>query len=326
MVRSFTQRLKAAFFPSRRKMGFDTPETERKGLVISLCILAASVLWFAFSMKETYTQVIDFPTVIIDLPSDKALVNLPPSSIRAQVEGEGVQVLRLFYNPPTVSIEATPGEIDLLLVVSEAAGNVSLQSVTPRNMSVVLENRVYKKVPVVAELDVQLAAGFWLLGDIRTSPDSVTVSGAASIMENITSWKTQRRQLGVLSDSLAATISLSDSLRGLVDLSIPEVSVYADVQEFTQASREIPVRALGLAEGKDVTFSPSTVTVTYLVPLSQFDASLKADDFYAFVPYSETVRDENGLVYPMLHFPDGLHIRESKLNPSGIRYYDIQND
>lgn len=307
-------------------MGFESPETERKGFVISLCILAASVLWFAFSMQETYTQVIDFPTEIRDLPGDKALVNLPPSTIRAQVEGEGVQVLRLFYNTPTVPISATPGDIDLLLVVAEAAGNVSLQSVTPRLTSIVLEDRVYKKVPIVPELDVQLAPGFWLLGEVRTSPDSVTISGAASIMESITSWKTQRRKLGVLSDSLAATIALSDSLQGLVDLEFPDVFVTANVQEFTEASREIPVRALGLSEGKDVTFSPSSVTVTYLVPLTQYDASIRAEDFYAFVPYSETIRDENGLVYPMLHLPVGLHIRESKLSPSGIRYYDIQND
>jgi len=294
--------------------------------VITLCILAASVLWFAFSMQETYTQVIEFPTEIENLSADKALSTLPPSSVKVQVEGEGVQVLRLFYNPPILPINVEPGELDLLLVASEVVKNVSLQTITPRSVTISVEDRVFRRVPVIPAINVELARGFWMIGTIHVSPDSVTISGAASIVEGITEWKTKARQLGSLSDSLDAMVQLSDSLAGLIQIGVPEVRATATIQEFTEATRTIEVRAIGLAEGENVSFVPSKVEVTYQVPLVQYDASLAADDFYVFVPYSDTRRDEQGLVYPMLHLPDGFAIREARIDPPGLRYYDIRNE
>jgi len=39
----------------------DEPEPGPRGFVITLCILTACLLWFAFSMQETFLQVIDMP-------------------------------------------------------------------------------------------------------------------------------------------------------------------------------------------------------------------------------------------------------------------------
>jgi YbbR domain-containing protein len=326
MSRSISSRIRSAIFPVRRDSGFESPEPEHKGLVITLCILAASVLWFAFSMQETYTQVIEFPTEVQNLSADRALSSLPPTSVRVQVEGEGVQVLRLYYNPPVLPIAVEPGEQDLLLVASEVVKNVSLQTITPRSVFISVEDRVFRKVPVVPAINVELARGFWMIGDMSVFPDSVTISGAASIVAGIEEWKTKKRQLGELSDSLNAMVQLSDSLAGLVQIGATEVRVTANIQEFTEASRTIEVRAIGLAEGENVSFVPSKVQVTYQVPLSQYDLSLAAEDFYVFVPYADTRRDEQGLVYPMLHLPEGLAIREARIDPPGLRYYDIRND
>ena len=326
MSGSIASRIRSVFSPSRRDLRFESNEPEHKGLVITLCVLAASVLWFAFSMQESYTQLIEFPTQIVDLPGDKALKQLPPATLKVQVEGEGVQVLRLFYNPPIVSISAQSGELDLFLIASEAVNNVSIQSVTPRTTSINIEDRVFKRVPVREAIDIQLANGFGMIGNFVISPDSVTISGARSIIEGISEWRTDHRRLGSLSDSLDAMISLSDSLNGLVQLDRTEVRVKANIQEFTEAMRSVEVRSIGLAENQQVRFVPSTVEITFQVPLSQYDAALTAPDFYVFVPYSDTQRDEQGLVYPMLHAPEGLTIREARINPSGLKYYDVRND
>ena len=326
MSRSFASRIRSVFSPNRRNTRFDSNDPEHKGLVVALCILAASVLWFAFSMQESYTQVIEFRTQVIDLPGDKALTVLPPSTLKVQVEGEGVQVLRLFYNPPIVPISATPGELDLFVIASEAVNNVSIQSVTPRNARIDIEERVFKRVPIREDIDIQMANGFGMIGDFVISPDSVTISGASSIVDGISEWRTSRRTLGALSDSLDAMIALSDSLGGLIQLERTEVRVKANIQEFTEATRNVEVRSIGLAENQQVRFVPSTVEIKFLVPLSQYDAALSAPDFYVFVPYSDTQRDEQGLVYPMLHSPDGLTIREARIDPLGLKYYDVRND
>jgi hypothetical protein len=127
-------------------------------------------------------------------------------------------------------------------------------------------------------------------------------------------------------DSLHAPVALSDSLAPLLEMDISEVIVHADIQAFTEARRIVPVQAVGLPAGVEVTFEPPVVEVTYQVPLSQYDAVMEADAFYAFVPYSDIVRDVQGRVFPMLRLPEGMEVRSPRFEPEILRYYDIRED
>ncbi|MDA0379051.1 MAG: hypothetical protein O2899_06125, partial [Bacteroidetes bacterium] len=107
---------------------------------------------------------------------------------------------------------------------------------------------------------------------------------------------------------------------------VTEVRVVADIQAFTEARRSVDVRATGLPPGVRVTFSPAVVDVVYQVPLSQYDRVLQTQDFYAFVPYDDILRDAQGRVFPMLHVPDGLDVRSPRFEPESLRYYDVRRD
>ena len=99
------------------------------------------------------------------------------------------------------------------------------------------------------------------------------------------------------------------------------VSLQADVVRFTSGTREINVRVKGGPVQEPFTFEPGTTTVTYNVPLFQFDAALEATDFYAFVSYDEIMADTTGNVYPIVQLPDGLLLREVHIFPNAFRYY-----
>ena len=299
---------------------------KHKGWVVTLCILASCVLWFAFSMQENYIQVLDFPTEVQNLPDDMALAATPPSVVRIQLEGEGIQILRLYYNPPAVPIDVASGEVDLALAAPEIIKSVSVQTVTPRTVSLAVEDRIERRVPIEPRINMEFAPGYRMIGRVRATPDSVTVSGARSIGSGITSWPTETRNLGEMRESLNATVALSDSLAPLLVLERADVQVTADIQAFTEARRTGEVRALGLPPGVRVTFSPAVVDVIYQVPLSQYDEVLAAEEFYAFVPYLDILRDTQGLVFPMLHLPDGFDVRSPRFEPESLRYYDVRRD
>ena len=326
MNRTVSSRFRALFAPSNRGGRFEQEEPHHRGAVVTFCVFAACVLWFAFSMQETYTQVIELPTEVQNLPADQALVVELPTSVRVQVEGEGVQILRLYYNPPTIPIDASGGDVDLFLIAPEIVNNVSLQTVTPRQIRVPLEDRVTKTVPVVPNVTVQYAPGHQMVGPMSVYPDSIRISGAQSIVAGIQEWQTEARNLGSLADSLNAIIALSDTLSGLVDLEVSEVNVRGDIQEFTEARRSVRVRLTGAREGQTVSFVPETVEVIYQIPLSQYDASMDAEDFYAFVPYSDILRDELGRVYPMVHAPQDLIVPQARVEPTFLGYYETQNE
>lgn len=325
MSQSIITRIQSLVIPDTDRNA-DDDSKRTKTWVVSLCVLASCVLWFAFSMQEEYVQVLEFPTELRNLPEDKALAAVPPQSVRVQLEGEGIQILRLYYNPPAMPIDVTSTSVDLGMTAPEIVKNVSIQTVTPRSVTLAVEDRVWRRVPVEPRVSMEFIAGYRMIGQVTALPDSVTITGARSIVEGITSWPTERRNLGAMRDSLHAPVALSDSLSPLLEMDIPEVIVKADIQAFTEARRIVPVRPVGLPTGVEVTFEPAVVEVTYQVPLSQYDAVMEADAFYAFVPYSDIVRDMQGRVFPMLHLPEGFEIRSPRFLPESLRYYDIRQD
>lgn len=325
MSQSIITRIQTLFAPDSDRRG-DEDSTRTKGWVIALCVLASCILWFAFSMQEDYVQVLEFPTELTNLPADKALAATPPRTVRIQLEAEGIQILRLYYNPPTMPIDVSGGEVDLGLAAPEIVKNVSIQSVTPRTVALAVEDRITRRVPVQPRINMEFSPGYRMIGRVTAYPDSVSISGARSIIENIVSWPTETRNLGAMRDSLHAPVALSDSLAPLLDMEVTEVIVKADIQAFTEARRMVPVRPVGLPAGVEVTFEPAVVQVIYQVPLSQYDDVMEAEAFYAFVPYADILRDTLGRVFPMLHLPEGLEVRSPRFEPESLKYYDVRED
>lgn len=317
--------LKSLF--SRRELlsSRDEPEPGPKGFVIALCILTASLLWFAFSMQETYLQVIKMPVQVNELPEGRSLLNLPPSHVRVQVEGEGVQLLRLYYNPPPIQVSVTSGSEnqDMHLAVSEEVSNVSVQSVTPRTISIATDEEVSRALPVRSRVEIRPAPSFYLIGEPRIEPDTVTVSGAASIVSALDSWPTEARLFEDVRDPLQTGIALADSLPGLLKFDSTEVELFANVQEFSEDNRSLRVQVRDAPPNQRVSLDPPAVTVRYRVPLEQYDEAAESPDFIAYVTYDEIRSDTSGVLYPHLDWPDELHIRDARVEPDALRYYNV---
>jgi YbbR domain-containing protein len=293
----------------------------RKGLVITLCTLASAILWFMFSMQETYTQFFVFPTSIQNVPPDQALVGLPPQSIRVQVEGQGVQLLRLYYQPPTIMLDAASSPIDVSVAVSELTGSVRMESVMPTRIDFALEERIIRTVPIRAAVDIQVESGYREVGLRALSPDSVTVSGARSIIENLTSWETIPVRIMQVNGPTTLLLTLADSLARLVEVDVSEITFDVDIQPFTEGRRQIDIRVEDAPSGQEIVFDPSSTTVTFQVPVNQFDLAQSSDEFYAFIPYDEIRADTVGRVFPLIHLPDSLDIRESRISPVSFGYF-----
>ncbi len=302
-------------------------EPRHRGAVISVCLLTSTLLWFFFSMQQEHTVPLELPTQVQNLNPDEALAVLPPQTIRVQVEGAGIQLLRLYYNPPTVNLNASADVISLEAAAKEVTKTVRLESVMPRTFVVRKEPRLTRTIPVESRFRVTTPPAFDLTTPIRLDPDSIRVSGATSIIERLAAWPTRAQTFANVRDTLRATVPLLDTLSGLVFRSHETVSVYAVSEEFTEGSREITVLIPGAPQGENlVTLSPSTITVTYQVPLSKYEASLRAEDFFATVSFDEIRSDTTGSVRPRLHFPENLMLREVVFSPTTLQYYNVLVD
>ena len=305
-----------------RKRQDEPGGNQRKGLAITIATLVSTLLWFTFSMRETYSVLVLLPTEVVNLPETEALRQLPPPTIRAQVEGEGLNLIRLRLNPPVVLINGERQEVALRDAVSEVLTNVRLESVSPSTFTLQKEERVTRKVPIELRAEIETPPEFDLVEPPRITPDSVEVSGAASVVEGITAWPSRPFRIDELRDSLVTRVMLSDTLSGLLARNLEATTLTAVAQRFTEGQREIGVTVTGEPSSQRlVTLEPATIRVRYRVLFSQYDEALHAMDFFATVSFDEIRSDTTGRVRPDVHLPAGVILRDVELRPPTLRYY-----
>ena len=302
----------------------------RRGLAVTLCVLISAVLWFTLTMRETYSVEVEMPTEVVNLPPDQALVALPPRTVDVQVEGEGFELLRLLYDRPPIPINAAADEANLdnaVYTVPELSRGVSVTSMTPSEVALRKEPRVTRTVPVRSGVDVRVPPTHDLTDSLRIVPDSVEVSGAASIVDSLAAWPTARRLFEDVRDTLDVRVPLADTLRGLVERSREDVRLVAPVEPFTEGIRDVEVIVRSAPSGGEtVTLEQPTVRVRYRVPLSQYTRSQETSELFATVSYDAIRADHTGRVRPELHIPSGLLLRDVEVEPSTLSYYTVLVD
>lgn len=302
-----------------------TRDDSSHGLAVFLSIIVSCLIWLMISMRESYTVVHAFPIAVVGLPPDTALQSSPPSQLTAEVEGTGWQLLKLYTSEIPIQFEASLSPIDLLRVTSQTLSpDLITRRVVPAEVTLDLGPRAERTIPVRVEYDIDVVAPFDLVGPLYADPDSVTVSGAETIIGQLSSWPTMQIRRTSVNSSFVERIALADSLHGLVDLSVAVVNVVAEVSEFTENRRLLDVVVVGAPPGSNrVQLMPDQVAVRYTVPIGHFEASALTDSFFATVDYDEILADTTGRVSPLIRLPEGLVIKDLQIETSRLQYYII---
>lgn len=303
-------------------------QPKRKGLKIALCLICSLLLWVFSSMSEIYSKIIEVDTRIENLDVEEAFLTLPPDKIQLHVKGEGLSLIQLYYNPPKVVIDASDTEINLIDVVARnLPAPIQIERVTPPIFILQKEERMDKKIPIILNAEINTPLTYDLVQEPSIFPDSVIVSGASSLIEQINEWPTELFAAEEVKDTLSFEVNLVDSLNGLVDLSIMKTQLLLVAEEFTEGGRDIEVLINDVPSIQDyVTLDPPVVEVTYRVPLSQYYQANDARDFFLFVSIDDIRDDTTGYVTPHLELPEGILFRDVNIEPDKLRYYDVLLD
>ena len=299
-------------------------DRRRRAVAIALSLVIAFVLWFTFSMRENYSVVVEMPLVFEDLPPGRSLSRPPPERARVTVLGEGWELLGLRRSPPALEVSAPDPQVDLVAAATESSRlppGVTVQSVIPAALELQLEPRVTRTVPVRPRVEIDPAPLYDLLDAPTVEPDSVRVAGARSLVYALDYWPTEPVVRDEVRGPLRVSVPLADTLGGLVEAEIEEVLVGAQAALFTETTRELPVRVQGAPPGGNaVRLIPGRIDVTYRVPVDEYERALETEEFFAFVPYATVINDTTGTVQPILHLPEGLHVRDTRIAPRRLRY------
>jgi YbbR domain-containing protein len=303
-------------------------ENPHRGMAIAVCVMLSFVLWLSLTLQEQRVVTVAFPVEVSGIPADKALVERPPASVDVQLQGAGMDLLRLVFNPPPILASAGEGALNVEEALSiPRANDARVQSVTPQSIDVRMEPRVQREIPVRPRLNVQLSSAYELIRPPQIAPGSISVSGATSVVSDLTAWPTDSLTLRDVRDTLRTSVPLQDTLTGLVERSAEAVRVTVEAGKFAEETREVDVEVTGVPGGQNlVALQPSSVRIRYRVLFDQLFDSRRSSEFFATVSYSQIRSDTTGYVTPRIHVPSDLVIRDPEPIPPRLQYYTFLSD
>ena len=288
----------------------------RRILVVISTILIGVFLWLSVSLREQFTVSVDAPLTIDEVPTGMAIRSAVPRHIQMKLRGEGWRLAGLFMgsalkvNIPYASL--TPG--NRIITINQIVERVSfspgiqLLRATPDTVAVVLDRVASKRVPVVPDIAVSFREGYGQVGPVQLIPDSVTMTGAETVLRQITEWKTAHAEFPDLKAPIETMVSVAHGDGPAVQCLPPELQVHINVQPFAEkVFGGLPVEITDTPPNREVIFIPPKMEVVARGGIRQL-ASLMPVDFRVAVPFDRILADTTGTVLPDVHPPSGIQI------------------
>lgn len=298
-------------------------------IVFIVALILALCLWLMVNLSLVYNLNIDLPIKLGTVPTGKALAEELPDQATVSVTGEGWKLINLYNNPPSININVSDTEVNLFDQVQQqmdAFSGISIQKVQPLILTVELGDRVSKKVPVRSRIDVSFKQQYGFVGAPTLQPDSITISGAASLIQDINKWPTDSVRLANVAGDIRRTISMK-SPGELISLSQNQVDYRANVAQYTEGESQVDIVTRNLPQGRLVSYSPSTITVKYNVPITEYTQVQDQNPFSAFVMYQQIKQDSTGFVTPQIEqTTTSKHIKIRSFQPRNVAYFMVLDE
>jgi hypothetical protein len=294
---------------------------------MALSVVVAVVLWFSFSMRESYTVPMRVPIEVVTTPEGTALAARPPPDVSVVLQGEGWTLLGLRRSPPAIRVYAEDAAVDLLAALRESGlpSGVSVQSVQPALVELALDTETSRRLPIRLRQRIDPEPGYDLLGPPRLRPDSVLVTGAQSLLGGLSDWPTELFVAEGVDEPLTRPVALSDTFGGLLAPSVRQTVVALDVGQFTAGSRLLDVEVVNLPPSvAGVRFEPAQVRAEYRVPLrgDGYDRADTTAAFRAVVDWGDIVRDSTSGTVPVApRWPGDLTLQDVTLDRGRVGYF-----
>lgn len=276
---------------------------DRNILRYGICVIIATILWFLNALNKDYTAEVTYPVKYVNFPKGKHLVSELPKTIMLEVNAKGFALLgykvSTSFLPITFDVnsyckhqleknnvlEYTINTAEIQdKISSQLSTDIKLLNIRPETINFEFSRAVMKKLPVRPVVDYTLRKQYILKNAPKATPDSLVVSGPASIIDTIRSIPTQKIKFKEV-DEIVVKTTKTAKIPGL-NLEEMDIKVELVPERSTEAKKTIGVRTLNLPDSLAIKLFPDQIQVTYDVGLSRYDRITEAD-FVFTVDYEQ---------------------------------------
>jgi len=253
-------------------------------LIFLLFICVSYVFWIIMTLNDDTQRDLAVKLEISDTPADITFISDVPSSIQVSVRDKGsVLANYLWGGTPTLKINykdfvydevkdrVVMGELALDAKVRNLFGTTTqVVAVRPDSLSFIITTRAPSMAKVSAQVTATAAPQCIISGPITVSPDSVKIYSARHLPIKASQVKTVKINRSGLKDTLAIEVRLQpeSGIKMIPD----RVTVTIPVEPLISKIREIPVSLLHAPEHSSIVLFPSTVKLSYLLPMSLYNS------------------------------------------------------
>ena len=289
---------------------------KRRIHIVVTTILIGTFLWLSTNLRESYQITVAAPLTIEEIPRDMAVRTPVPRTVQLKFRGNGWRLAGVLLRPdirlrvPLSSL--LPGNCiitinDVLERISLSPG-VQLVGMNPDTVAVLLDHRALKRVPVIPDFVVMFREGYGQVGNVMLSPESVTVSGAAALLDHIEGWHTAVIRFDDVKAPVEEDVALMESPDFLLECTPAAVRARINVQPFAEkVFSGLAVELRSLPSNRDVIFIPPKIEIVARGGIRQL-ASILPVDFQVSVEYERIVADTTGTIEPHIHTPQGVQV------------------
>lgn len=304
-------------------------EGKEKFIAFGIALFFSICLWFIVNLSRDFNLILDVPIKLTALADDVSVVSDVPEFASVSISGEGWKLLSIYTNPPRLTLSAEAGEVNMADLIRNQVGafsDLNVMQVYPPRLTVETERRIEKRVPVQNRVGIFTRDRHSLISDPVLVPDSITIRGAETILEQITYWETTETALHDITGFSRHRIQLRQGERGVIPQT-ESVLIEVEAAEFTEAEQRVPIRTRNLPGGSAVTFNPSSILVRFDIPIHQYNEVQRARLFQAFVDFTLLDEDDSGFVIPEVELIEEQYIaRIRSFQPPRVSYFRIVSE
>jgi hypothetical protein len=310
---------------------------KREHTILSLCMVIAFFSWIIMKMSTEHT--ITIPVLIqYEIPESMTFESDPGNKFDLTIRGYGWDLLKARPTSKSALLKVSLTE-ELKHTINESRikneirvqltdDRIKIIDVNPNSMEIALTPTYQKKVPVIADLQIDFFPDHDLSSPIKILPDSITIYGPQQLLDSITSWKTEPILFKKIKNDVQRTVKLVSPSNIFIRMSTSSVLIEATVEEFTEKMFELPVQLIGL-DGRTVRTNeyrllPESAKVFFVLPLSKYETPLKEEfKLVASLDLMQIKRGENIIPLDLKFYPN--YIKSYKIAPNYIELFKVEN-
>lgn len=267
---------------------------DSRTLTFVVCVLLSAFLWSLIRLSKNLLREVSVPVVVTNLPAYQVLMPSAPNAIKLLVEGNGFTLLKTYSQNEALSVDYTDlkhiegsqyclSKSTREKLTNTYLSNFKIRSVVSDTLTLLLEKKVSKKIPVLMQLNVEYAKEYQLT-ELRITPDSVTAYGSQKAIDTLTQVTFQYAKKKHIKDNFSKNYSLKNTKYITYDLHTIKMEAFVD--KVSEQLLKVPVQVVNVPKDSQVKVFPNEITVLCTGDLSILKA-LTPNDIQATADFAK---------------------------------------